>query len=100
MKDRYLLEIGVEELPARLVDDALKQLKENTEKMLENERIEYNNIETYATPRRLVLIINGLSEKQLTLEERVKGQQRELLMMMKENQQRLYKGLCEVKALD
>ncbi|HSH36323.1 glycine--tRNA ligase subunit beta, partial [Schnuerera sp.] len=66
MDDKYLLEIGVEELPARYIDLALKQLKENTEEMLKDKRIEYSESETLATPRRLVLIIHGLSEKQLT----------------------------------
>lgn len=73
MDDKYLLEIGVEELPARYIDLALKQLKENTEEMLKDKRIEYSESETLATPRRLVLIIHGLSEKQLTLEETIKG---------------------------
>ncbi|MCF6466539.1 glycine--tRNA ligase subunit beta [Clostridium sp. Cult2] len=73
MENRYLLEIGVEELPARLIGDALSQLKSSMETMLKDERIEYTDSETYATPRRLVLIVNGLSEKQLTLEETVKG---------------------------
>lgn len=73
MNNKYLLEIGVEELPARFINGALAQLKENTEKMLRNERIEYTDTETYATPRRLVLIIHGLSDKQSTLQERVKG---------------------------
>src|SRR5690554_1556056 len=73
MSNRYLLEIGVEELPARFIKGALKQLKENCAKMLTDERLGYNSLETYATPRRLTLIINDLNEGQDTLEEMVKG---------------------------
>ena len=73
MNNKYLLEIGVEELPARLINSALEQLKSNTTKMLADERIKYENINLYATPRRLVLLIEGLNEKQDTLEEMVKG---------------------------
>ncbi|MCF6461781.1 glycine--tRNA ligase subunit beta [Clostridium sp. Cult1] len=78
MGSKYLLEIGVEELPARFINGALNQLKENTEKMLEDERIEYASMETYATPRRLVLIIHELCEKQLTLKETIKGPARKI----------------------
>jgi glycyl-tRNA synthetase beta chain len=73
MNNKYLLEIGAEELPARLINSALEQLGDSTRKVLENERIKYENIELYATPRRLVLIIDGLNEKQDTIEETVKG---------------------------
>lgn len=78
MGSKYLLEIGVEELPARFINGALNQLKENTEKILEDERIEYASMETYATPRRLVLIIHELCEKQLTLKETIKGPARKI----------------------
>ena len=73
MSNRYLLERGTEELPSRLIGDALNQLKNNTAQMLKDERIRYEHIKTYATPRRLVLLIEGLREKQDTLEETVKG---------------------------
>ncbi|MCF6461066.1 glycine--tRNA ligase subunit beta [Clostridium sp. Cult3] len=73
MDNKYLLEIGVEELPARLIGSALEQLKNNTKKMLNEERIQFEGIETYATPRRLVLIIEGLGDKQETIQELVKG---------------------------
>ena len=73
MSKKYLLEIGVEELPARLVGDALEQLKINTEKLFKDERIAYDNINVYSTPRRLSLIVEGLDEKQDDLKEKVKG---------------------------
>ncbi|NLJ99284.1 MAG: glycine--tRNA ligase subunit beta [Tissierellia bacterium] len=73
MSNKYLLEIGTEELPARLIEGALKQLRDNTDKMLKEERIGYESIKTYSTPRRLVLIIEGLKDEQDTLEESIKG---------------------------
>lgn len=73
MSNKYLLEIGTEELPARLIEGALKQLSDNTDKMLKEERIGYESIKTYSTPRRLVLIIEGLKDEQDTLEESIKG---------------------------
>ncbi len=65
---KYLLEIGVEELPARYVDLALEQLKEKGGQLLKEERIGYENILVYATPRRLVLVVDGIAERQEDLE--------------------------------
>ncbi len=71
--NKYLLEIGVEELPARLIGSALDQLKSNVEKVLAEERISYGELKAYETPRRLTLIIDGLEEKQEDISEKVKG---------------------------
>ncbi len=73
MNNYLLYEIGVEEMPARFVESTLVQLKENLEVAFEEKRISYNEIETYATPRRLCLIVKGLAAKQSDLEEEVKG---------------------------
>lgn len=73
MSKKYLLEIGVEELPARFIGDALKQLEENTINIFAEERIKYDEINTYSTPRRLAIIVNGLDERQEDIEEIVKG---------------------------
>ncbi|MDR1522976.1 MAG: glycine--tRNA ligase subunit beta [Endomicrobium sp.] len=58
-----LLEIGVEELPTSYINPALQQIKQASTKALTNYGLIFNNIKTYATPRRLVLIIEGLYEK-------------------------------------
>lgn len=70
---KYLLEVGVEEVPARLLTDALDQLEKNAKKYLEEERISYDSITKYSTPRRLTLIINDIDERQKDLRESVKG---------------------------
>lgn len=68
-----LLEIGTEEIPAKFMPPALEQLKELAEKKLKEARIEYQELNTYGTPRRLVLYIQGLPEVQPDLVEEVKG---------------------------
>lgn len=73
MGKKYLLEIGVEELPARFIGDALSQLKGNVESIFTEERIKYDKINAYSTPRRLAIIVEGLDERQEDLEEVVKG---------------------------
>ena len=73
MTKSYLLEIGMEELPARYVADTVSQLKINTEELLKKERVQYSDIIIYTTPRRLALIIKGLEDMGTSAEEKVKG---------------------------
>ncbi|WP_077299429.1 glycine--tRNA ligase subunit beta [Virgibacillus pantothenticus] len=68
-----LFEIGLEELPARFIDDAEKQLHDKTAAWLETLRISFTNLTTYSTPRRLAVLIEGLAEQQMSMEEEVKG---------------------------
>lgn len=68
-----LLEIGTEELPARLVGSALEQLREAGEGMLKANRIRYQKLQVYSTPRRLVLYAWGVAANQDDLVEEVKG---------------------------
>lgn len=73
MTKNVLFEIGLEELPARYVDDAEKQLAEKTKRWLVDLRISYESITSFSTPRRLAVLINGVAEKQITIEEEAKG---------------------------
>ena len=59
-----LLEIGTEEIPAGFIPQALIDLESLAKKELEGSRIDYNGIKTLGTPRRLVLVIESVSEKQ------------------------------------
>ncbi len=61
----YLLEIGCEELPPKAVNIAEKYITENLEQKLK-EFFEYEtpeNIRTFATPRRIAVLIKNLKEK-------------------------------------
>jgi glycyl-tRNA synthetase beta chain len=73
MNKKYLLEIGVEELPARFVPDAMNQLKNHVFEVLKVENVEYSKLEVYSTPRRLSLLIFDLVDKRGSKEEKVKG---------------------------
>jgi glycyl-tRNA synthetase beta chain len=59
-----LLEIGTEEIPAGFIPQALVDLEALVKKELEASRIDFNGIRTLGTPRRLVLLIESVSEKQ------------------------------------
>ena len=60
----YLLEVGTENLPVGFQVSAETQLKETVAERLKEERLNFDNIQTYSTPRRLALLINNLSDKQ------------------------------------
>ncbi|SJZ33385.1 glycyl-tRNA synthetase beta chain [Cetobacterium ceti] len=61
---RLLFEIGMEEIPARFLEQALSDIKNNLQKKLKEDRIAFDSMKTYGTPRRLVLLVEGLGEKQ------------------------------------
>ena len=69
----YLLEIGTEELPARLTGGILTQLEESGARMLQEHRLGYKKLAAYSTPRRLALYIWGIAAEQAELVEEVKG---------------------------
>ncbi len=59
-----LLEIGTEEIPAGFVPQALIGLESFAQKELEASRIDFKGVKTFGTPRRLVLVMEAVSEKQ------------------------------------
>ncbi|MUV39610.1 Glycine--tRNA ligase [Lentibacillus sp. JNUCC-1] len=73
MRKDALFEIGLEELPARFIDDAEQQFHKAAIKFLKDERLAFESVESYATPRRLAVIIRGLADAQTSIEEEMKG---------------------------
>lgn len=80
MANDLLLEIGLEEVPARFVRAAMNQLKEKTSKWLTDSRIEFGTVHAYATPRRLAVLVEAVAEKQADLSEQVKGPSRKIAL--------------------
>jgi len=75
MGNYYLLEIGTEELPSKAINVAREYFKENLNKLFER-FFEYDtpeNIEIYATPRRLAFILKNLKEKEPDEEKIITG---------------------------
>jgi glycyl-tRNA synthetase beta chain len=59
-----LLEIGTEEIPARFLTKGIASLKEEFIRLLNKASIGYEKIFEYATPRRLTIYIEKVSERQ------------------------------------
>ena len=72
MADNFLLEIGMEEIPARFINHTLSQIKKAADVLAEN-RLKYKNLSAYATPRRIVMFVESLSDKQEDLVTEVRG---------------------------
>lgn len=73
MGHKILLEVGVEELPARFIDQAIQQLQCEMKKWLTNNRVQFSTIQMYSTPRRLAVIVHDVASSQETLEKEVRG---------------------------
>lgn len=70
----FLLEIGCEEIPARMIDGAALELRERVGKLLQSERLaERLELSHVDTPRRLAVLAKGISASQADVTERVTG---------------------------
>ncbi len=70
---KYLLEVGVEELPYKFIPMAISQLETGFKNFLESNNVSYGNINVMATPRRLAVLVDGLAQSQPDVEKTVKG---------------------------
>jgi glycyl-tRNA synthetase beta chain len=69
----FLLELGCEEIPARMIDAAVLELRERVGKMLVRENLEAKEISHFDTPRRLALIAAGIPASQPDVTEQLIG---------------------------
>ena len=70
----FLLEIGTEEIPARMIDAASLDLRERISKLLERERLPASGAISYVdTPRRLAVLVPGIPASQPDITEQITG---------------------------
>jgi len=72
-KKDLLLEIGLEEMPARFVTDSMNQLANKVRAWLEEKKINYRELLAYSTPRRLALLVLDVDVVQPDIHEEAKG---------------------------
>ncbi|MGD9364593.1 MAG: glycine--tRNA ligase subunit beta [Desulfobacteraceae bacterium] len=68
-----LLEIGTEEIPAGYIQPALDALASNLTRKLGRARIDHGAVQTYGTPRRLVVRLDDVAQRQQSVTEEVLG---------------------------
>lgn len=69
----FILEVGVEELPARFLTSVQKELFEKFTTALHEFHLSFLDVEVFATPRRCVVKINDIANVSLEKEELVIG---------------------------
>lgn len=72
-KQDLLLEIGLEEMPARFVSSSISQLATKVTAWLEEKKIAYDHIQHFSTPRRLAVLVHGVAVTGADTEEEAKG---------------------------
>ncbi|RLQ98188.1 glycine--tRNA ligase subunit beta [Falsibacillus albus] len=79
-KRDLLLEVGLEEMPARFVTNSMNELKDNVVSWLEERAIAFDSAEAFSTPRRLAVLVKGVAESQEDVQEEAKGPARKIAM--------------------
>ncbi len=71
----FLLEIGLDEIPARMIAQAEAELGRRVNDLLTRERLlaESGKVITYSTPRRLAVLVEGVLAAQADTEEQLTG---------------------------
>jgi glycyl-tRNA synthetase beta chain len=71
----FLFEIGLEEIPARMITGAEEELAERVKTLLEGERLLVSGarLRSYATPRRLAVHVRDVLERQSDVTEQMIG---------------------------
>ena len=73
MGKELLFEIGTEEIPSGYLPPALEELKAAARRLFGEQRLACDTIRTLGTPRRLVLFVDGLAERQADVRREVIG---------------------------
>ncbi len=69
----FLLEIGCEEIPARMITAASQELRERVSALLSRERLAVGDILSFDTPRRLAVIAHDIATTQPDATEQITG---------------------------
>ncbi len=69
----FLLEIGTEEIPARMIESAREELARRVGDLLQRERLGEAAVQSYSTPRRLAVLASGVAAAQPDVQEQVTG---------------------------
>ena len=100
MAKDLLFEIGAEEIPAGFMPHILGQLKQLAETKLNDAHLPFESIATYGTPRRLALIVKGLTDTSAEISERHKGPSASIAYDADGNATKAAIGFARGKGLD
>lgn len=100
MANRYLLEVGMEELPASYSKLAIEQFKSAFEKLLNENSYKDYEVNVYTTPRRITTIIDNIIENESIEKEEIKGPSKSISFDDAGNPTKALQGFLKSKGLD
>ena len=99
MTNRYLLEVGTEELPASYSKLAIEQFKNAFEKLLNENSYKDFEVNVYTTPRRITTIIDNIIENESIEKEEIKGPSKAICFDEDGNPSKALQGFLKSKGL-
>lgn len=97
---KYLLEVGCEELPYKFIPSAIQQLKTGFENFLNSNKVEFEDVKVYATPRRLAVIVSGLEKESKDEIKIVKGPIKKVAYDENGNLTKAGEGFCRKNGIN
>ncbi|CAH0415738.1 Glycine--tRNA ligase beta subunit [Periweissella fabaria] len=95
----FLLEIGLEEIPAHVVTPSIEQLVKRVGKFLDDNRIAYGEIKPFSTPRRLAVQVLDIAANQPDIDEEAKGPAKKIALDAEGNWSKAAQGFVRGQGL-
>ncbi|HEV8131401.1 MAG TPA: glycine--tRNA ligase subunit beta [Acidobacteriota bacterium] len=93
--NEFVLEIGTEEVPAAMMPDALAALAEKFADAMREARLQHAPLETFCTPRRLILYCPLVAERQPDITAQVTGPSRKVAFDLNGKPTRALEGFLQ-----
>lgn len=95
-----LLEIGSDEIPAQYLPLAIESLGERVKTALSNARFDFDTVRTLGTPRRIAVLVEGLSEVSREATSKVRGPSKKVAYDENNNPTKALSGFCRSLGID
>lgn len=99
MAKNLLLEIGLEEMPAHVVMPSMKQLENKLSAFLSDNRLSFDTVQAFSTPRRLAVHVTNVEDKQADTQEDVKGPAKKIALDAEGNWSKAAQGFVRGQGL-
>lgn len=98
--NRYLLEVGVEEFPAKYIKQTKEQFNNGIDKLLIENNYLYDEININSTPRRFAILVKNIRLNEENSEEKIKGPSKKIAYDEEKNPTRALQGFMKSKNLE
>lgn len=98
--NRYLLEVGVEEFPAKYIKQTKLQFNNGIDKLLSENNYLYEEITINSTPRRFAILVENIRLNEENSEEKIKGPSKKIAYDEEGNPSRALQGFMKSKKLE